>query len=630
MRHRSVSARFRLLFALLSSAFLLAACTVDTGVGSHGAPIVDGERTDGNEQATVAVLNRRGGLCTGTLVAPRVVLTAKHCVQRPGAEGPDPASNFIIGVGDNIRRLDRTYGVTDVVTTPGVYYDNRGLSGAIVGIDVAVVTTATIVEGVTPVPVHRGDPGELIGETVRAVGFGQVPGGSAGLKYRTTNSVRNVVGNVIYMNPTICQGDSGGPLFTIDPEEVVGVASFGTGECGTGMNGHNTVDRFLDMIDDAIRASGVCVGDGEEVCDGEDNDCDDLFDEDCARVGENCIADADCVTLDCLERDGAGSFCTQACDPLRPFSSCPPGMYCGHAGGCDGQCVFGEPGEGMNEAPCEDATDCASLFCIDPGDGTKRCLDPCRGDAGTCFAGDACAAPPGSCGGCVPAARIGELRGLGEICEADEDCRSGICFTEESASYCSADCEADSDCSDGFHCRAAAPGEPERCVRGNRGGVGSACIHNPDCADGLFCADRGDVRWCTSFCASDEECPSDFMCVEVDAAAGISICVPDSGVVGATCTGPEECISGVCEATGVGGETICTRECSADAPCAPGYECRRSDDGAGAYCSRTLEPEGSGGGGCAAGGAGRAGMGALWMMSLGMVWMRRRRARLGW
>ena len=34
------------------------------------------------------------------------------------------------------------------------------------------------------------------------------------------------------------------------------------------------------MIDDALNEAGSCLNDGEERCDGADNDCDDLIDGD--------------------------------------------------------------------------------------------------------------------------------------------------------------------------------------------------------------------------------------------------------------------------------------------------------------------------------------------------------------
>ncbi len=583
-------------------------------VGTQADAIVDGERTSNDEPAVVAVLNRFGGLCTGTLIAPRVVLTAKHCVQNPGASGPNAPSAFVIGIGDTINRLTQTFGATDVVTTPGTYTDRNGLGGALVGVDVALITLASPA-AIAPIPVHRGRAQDIVGDRMRAVGFGQIPSGSVGTKYRTMTRVSGVMGGVLYTPPTICQGDSGGPLLTLS-NEVAGVASFGSGGCGSGINGYNRVDTYLDMIDEAIRASGACVGDGTEVCDGEDNDCDDLFDEDCTPIGDPCGADDECVGTTCRDVLGEGRFCTQACDPLRPMTGCPPGMFCASAGDCEGYCAPGSAGDGPSGSDCETDTDCATLFCADPGDGRRRCLSPCRGDSGMCLAGEACAAPAGACGGCVPAEIVVGARGLSEPCNEDSDCGSGMCLDDSGAHYCTRTCSRDLDCGEGFHCRLA-EGDSGLCARGSRGGIGSACLHSEDCDDTLFCATRGEETWCTAFCDGADDCPPDFDCVD---AGGAQVCAPSRGVTGAACTTAEDCISGTCQPVGRDGELRCTRLCGPDNLCEPGFECVLSADGVNAVCVPVTPPT-EGGGGCAAAGEGRGSLLALLLLML----LRRRR-----
>ncbi|MCB9621986.1 MAG: S1 family peptidase [Sandaracinus sp.] len=613
----------------LGSVLTVAACVgapTNDELSSASEAIVNGERTAMNEQAVVSVLNRFGGLCTGTLIAPRAVLTAKHCVQNPDAEGPSAASSFVVGIGDNIRGLSETYNVAELVTTPGRYSDRNGLSGALVGIDVAVLTLTQPVRDIEPILVERSSAPDLIGRMFRAVGFGQIPSGGAGTKYRTTTRISSVQGGVIYTPPTICQGDSGGPLLLVNEDgtdTVVGIASFGSGACGGGINGYNRVDQFLDLIDEAVRLSGTCVDDGDERCDGYDNDCNDLVDEVCADVGEACEGDDDCLSLTC--RDG---LCTQGCDPMRPFTGCPPGFYCGGSAGCEGFCVAGSAGALPVNAACSADTDCESLFCTNPfspgSDEGKTCLEPCRGGDGRCIDGQVCAAGVGACGGCMPANVVVGSRGLGEPCAEDGECVSGACLVELDRGYCTSACERDSDCVTGYHCRMGA--EAGQCVVGERGSVGSGCVENGDCSDTLFCAARGDVRWCTSFCTTDEECPPDFGCIEV--APGAQICVPDRGVVGDECATGDECISGVCEAVGSDGGLVCTRECSADALCDPGFECRRDPETMDTRCvPTTLPPEtGGGGGGCTASGGGSPGFGFV-ALGFAVALVTRRRAR---
>ena len=52
-------------------------------VGSSAAPIVDGVRS--TRSSVVFLYNLSGAACTATIVAPRAVLTAKHCIQGSGA-----------------------------------------------------------------------------------------------------------------------------------------------------------------------------------------------------------------------------------------------------------------------------------------------------------------------------------------------------------------------------------------------------------------------------------------------------------------------------------------------------------------------------------------------------------------
>ena len=297
----------------------------------------------------------------------------------------------------------------------------------------------------------------------------------------------------------------------------------------------------------------VCLPVGSACCIDEDADG--------YGVGGSCLG-ADCDDADVDRHPDAAELCDgadQDCDDVvdEAFTDCQPQRCVAVGGG-----TFEERGEAAcTEGACVDPapTSCGLYTCEGGGDTGDFCARACARDGEPeddtrCIASAHCDGT--ACEADYP---------NGAVCDEDSDCISGNC---ENGYCCGAGqvcCAADSDCP-GYPGEGTVCGEPDRC-QGTRGTVTCnpttfACetiSGTPDdtaCDSGVLANACGPFRdlhctgetsqtppSCPSSCTSDEGCDDAAHCEDL---GGSGYCYPDLPD-GERCDEASDCVSGHCQ-----------------------------------------------------------------------------------
>jgi hypothetical protein len=275
--------------ALLSKSFLLAAAvTAIVGGGCVRRQQVPNERMmrvveHESDAGVVAIATTMADspshitLCSGALVAPNLVLTARHCVSRavtatPScdargrshngdhlAEDVDPAS-IAIYTGSQVR--------PDVDTPVARAVRTLHPTGQVLcDSDVAFLVLDRKIPNASVLAMRLHAPVEP-GDVVVPVGFGGGPSNVVGHKVAraqstvlaTGPSANAATGAVLgprefEVDRATCRGDSGGPAIDVLSGEIVGVVSRGGSCTATGNHVYTRVDAYSHLASAAFAAA---------------------------------------------------------------------------------------------------------------------------------------------------------------------------------------------------------------------------------------------------------------------------------------------------------------------------------------------------------------------------------------
>ena len=255
----------RTTWAQVLSALMAAGCAAPVEEpATVAAPIIAGAANPGDPAIVELFAIGKTSLakCTATLVSPRVLLTAAHCVY--GSRG----ARFGVFLGADDRKITGK----DLLPTSAAVYDPLYNDDPGAGHDIAVIVLATPLALAT-VPINRAAlAASAVGKPARYVGYGLTNGVNAtgdGLKRQATAPIAQVTRQLIRIatNPHgTCHGDSGGPLLMDNGagEAVIGVVSFGNDATCRRDSYFQRLDTQVAWVDEQIKKydPGAAVPDG--------------------------------------------------------------------------------------------------------------------------------------------------------------------------------------------------------------------------------------------------------------------------------------------------------------------------------------------------------------------------------
>lgn len=231
-----------------------------------GQPIVGGTTTAADPAVfqMKAVTPLGGGSssiggCTATLIAPRVLATAGHCVEGSNAQTVVWVSNAAVpgsAIPSEAGGYRRVSQVLSHEKYPQPFIN--------LGYDCAALVLEQPITGIPPKALSRSTmTTSSVGETARIVGFGHTDGASqtgGGIKRHLQTRIKEVRDGVLTIGArgaVSCQGDSGGPAFVVrgGVEVMAGISSYGDIGC-VEQGSYSRTELCAPFFDAIIAANG--------------------------------------------------------------------------------------------------------------------------------------------------------------------------------------------------------------------------------------------------------------------------------------------------------------------------------------------------------------------------------------